>query len=161
MYGRVTRVVDADTYDVLTGGVVTRVRLLDVDAPELLQPFGRQAADSVRSLIGRQLVLIAPGASDRYGRRLARVWLLTLAGQRVALDSMLVARGWAWATTGPSGHTSGGRRAAQQLGAQLARRGLWKCAQVPQEGAPMPVPPWVWRAFNAENKRRFRGTCTW
>lgn len=39
---RVTRVVDGDTYEVLTGGQVLRVRLLGVDAPEHDQLLGRR-----------------------------------------------------------------------------------------------------------------------
>ena len=52
--GRVVRVVDGDTYDVLAEGVRYRVRLLGVDAPEPDQPFGPQAGDSVARLVGPQ-----------------------------------------------------------------------------------------------------------
>lgn len=38
--GRVVRVVDADTYDVLAGGVTYRVRLLGVDARSQTSPTG-------------------------------------------------------------------------------------------------------------------------
>ena len=50
--GRVVRIVDGDTYDVLTGDVRDRVRLLGVDAPEPDQPVGHQAGDSVARLLG-------------------------------------------------------------------------------------------------------------
>ena len=64
--GRVVRVVDGDTYDVLAGGVRYRVRLLGVDAPEQDQAFGPQATDSVAHLLAPgRVVLVA----------LAGVWL--------------------------------------------------------------------------------------
>ena len=146
--GRVVRVVDADTYDVLTGGLVVRVRVLGVDAPELGQPFGAQAADSVaRLVLGRPVRLVRRGA-DLYGRTLATVQLAE--AQRPALDSLLVVRGWAWAWD-PRRRVAG--RAAEQVAAQRAGRGLWKCGAA--------VPPKLWRSFNAKNKRRYRGSCTW
>ena len=153
--GRVVRVVDADTYDVLLGGQTQRVRLLHVDAPELTQPFGRAAADSVRRLLPvGQLVTLTPQGPDLYGRTLAAVRVpLTATGPACRLDSVLVVRGWAWATGATRAATP--RWAAQQTAAQRAGRGLWKC------GTDEPVPPYLWRAFNAKLKQRYRGGCNW
>lgn len=44
---RVVRVIDADTYIMLSDSTTYRLRLLGVDAPEKDQAFGPQAADSV------------------------------------------------------------------------------------------------------------------
>ena len=96
--GRVLRVVDGDTYDVLAGGVRYRVRLLGVDAPEPDQPFGHQAGDSVARLLGPQrLVWLTRRGLDLYGRTLTTVRLPMAKGPALALDSLLVVRGWAWA----------------------------------------------------------------
>ena len=74
--GRVVRVVDGDTYDVLAGGVVYLVRLLGVDAPELDQPFGHQAGDSVARLLRPERpVLLGRRGVDLYGRTLASIKL--------------------------------------------------------------------------------------
>ena len=94
--GRVVRVVDGDTYDVLAGGVVYRVRLLGVDAPEPDQPFGHQAGDSVARLLQPERpVLLGRRGVDLYGRTLATVRLPVAGGPALALDSMLVVLGWA------------------------------------------------------------------
>ena len=147
--GRVLRVVDGDTYDVLTGGQVLRVRLLGVDAPELGQPFGAQVADSVTRLLLRQPVRLARRGTDLYGRTLGTLTLPAAGGQR-ALDSLLVVRGWAWAWD-PNHRVVG--RATEQAAAEQAGRGLWKCGDA--------IPPKLWRSFDARNKRRYRGSCTW
>ena len=116
------RVVDGGTYDVLAGGVVYRVRLLGVDAPELGQPFGQPAADSVAYLFGPgQPVQLMRQGQDLYGRTLETLRLVPVTGPAVALDLLLVVRGWAWAFD--PAHTVAGR-AAQQLAAQRAGRGL-------------------------------------
>ncbi|RZK90662.1 MAG: hypothetical protein EOO62_34735, partial [Hymenobacter sp.] len=67
------RVIDGDTYEVLAGGQVLRVRLLGMDAPETSQPFGHQATDSVRALLGTRLVLLQRQGTDLYGRTLGVV----------------------------------------------------------------------------------------
>ena len=126
--GRVVRVVDGDTYDVLTGGHMLRVRLIGADAPELGQPFGRQVADSVAQLLRPQrLVRLTRHGQDLYGRTLATVTLPPLAGKpgTGALDSLLVARGWAWARA--PRHKEPRLAAVQQL-AQRQERGLWRCS---------------------------------
>ena len=151
--GRVVRVMDGDTYDVLVGGMVRRVRLLGVDAPERDQPYGRQAADSVARLLRpMQLVLLTRHGADLYGRTLGTVRLLVENKPALALDSLLVVRGWAWAWE-PNHRVAG--RAAQQAMALYGRRGLWKCGVV---GV---LPPQQWRRFNYENKRRYGVGCTW
>jgi micrococcal nuclease len=151
--GRVVRVVDADTYDVLAGGVVYRVRLLGVDAPEPDQPFGHQAGDSVARLLQPERpVLLGRRGVDLYGRTLATVRLPIAGGPALALDSLLVVRGWAWAWD-PKHRVAG--RAAQQALAVAARRGLWKC------GAVGVLTPRQWRLFNYKNKRRYGVGCTW
>ena len=151
--GRVVRVVDGDTYDVLAGGITHRVRLLGVDAPERDQPFGKQVADSVaRVLRPAQLVLLTRYGVDLYGRTLGAV-RLPIAGKPVlALDSLLVVRGWAWAWD-PNHKVAG--RAAEQASALEKRRGLWKC------GAVGVLTPQQWRRFNYKNKRRYGVGCTW
>ena len=151
--GRVVRVVDGDTYDVLTGSTTYRVRLLGVDAPEQDQPFGHQASDSVTRLVERQpLVWLTRGGTDLYGRTLATVRLPLAGGPALALDSLLVVRGWAWAWD-PKHRVAG--RSVQQTAAVAARRGLWKC------GAAGVLTPRQWRQFNYKNKRRYGVGCTW
>ena len=151
--GRVVRVVDGDTYDMLAGGTVYRVRLLGVDAPEPDQPFGHQAGDSVARLLGPQRrVRLTRRGVDLYGRTLATVRLPVDNGPALALDSLLVVRGWAWAWD-PKHRVAG--RSAQQAAAVAGRRGLWKC------GAVGVLTPRQWRKFNYQNKRRYGVGCTW
>jgi len=129
------------------------VRLLGVDAPEPDQPFGHQAADSVARLLGtKRKVLLTRQGADLYGRTLATVRLPVAGGLALALDSLLVVRGWAWAWD-PKHRVAGW--AAQQVAAVTARRGLWKC------GAVGVLTPRQWRQFNYKNKRRYGVGCTW
>ncbi len=154
---RVVRVIDADTYIMLSGSTTYRLRLLGVDAPEHDQVFGPQAADSVARLLAPgRVVLVARAGLDLYGRTLGAVLIPTAtvaaAGRAVPLDSLMVVRGWAWAYD-PNRTVAG--RAQQQVAAQRAGRGLWKC------GVGQAVPPKQWRSFNSEIKRRYRVGCTW
>lgn len=148
---RVERVIDADTYEVAAAGGRARVRLLGADAPEADQPFGPEATALVGALLRRQYVWLQVRGRDVYGRHLAAVRLrpaaLSPAGP-MALDSLLVVRGWAWAYE-PDRATA--RRLAEQQQAQAAGCGLWQC--------PQPVEPRLWRSLDNETKRRNRGGC--
>ena len=109
-----------------------------------------------RLLVSGRVVRVAKAGLDLYGRTLGAVLLPTAtaaaAGRAVPLDSLLVVRGWAWAFD-PNHRVAG--RAAQQVAAQRASRGLWKC------GVAAAVPPQVWRGFNYQNKRRYGAGCSW
>ncbi|WP_092743298.1 thermonuclease family protein [Hymenobacter psychrophilus] len=151
---RVSRVVDADTYEVLSQSRRERVRLLGVDAPERSQPFGPAATDSVRVLLSAAggLVELTRVGTDRYGRRTLGAVRVRLAPtqQLGTLDSVLVARGWAWA------YAPGRQRVRwvqEQQRAQAGGLGLWRC------GVGAAVPPWLWREFKQEIKRRYRVDC--
>ena len=113
-----------------------KVRLSGIDAPELGQPFGRVARDRLRELALRQQVAVQVHDQDRYGRDLA-----TLEAGGEDLNRQLVAEGLAWHFTR---YSDDARLAAAEAEARAAGRGLW--------ADPKPVPPWEWRAGEAERK---------
>ncbi|WP_159610428.1 thermonuclease family protein [Glutamicibacter sp. JC586] len=81
--GTVTRVIDGDTVDMQIAGNETRVRLLNIDTPETLDPnkpvecLGPEASDHLKSLLkpGDKVKLKYDlEREDRYGRTLAAVF---------------------------------------------------------------------------------------
>lgn len=118
-----------------------KLRLADIDAPELGQPFGQQAKRDLVGLVLHQHVRVVTVATDRYGRRIGWVSLRQSANAEIDINAELVERGDAWAL-------SRSRRAAYllvlQQHAQRTRRGLWA-----DEDA---TPPWIWRRQTALQK---------
>ena len=112
-----------------------KVRIDGIDAPELGQPFGRAAKNSLSNLIGGADVVATCSKVDHYGRDVCRVMLHQ---QDVGLAQLQAGMGWFF------------RRYARELppevreqyaGAEQAAReagkGLW--------ADPAPSPPWAWR----------------
>ena len=126
-----------------------RLRLLWVDAPELTQPYGKQAAYLAAGLLRGRLLEVSRTGADGYGRTLAelRVAIPVTRGARrwLSVDSLLVARGGAW--TYEPGRTVPALAVLQQQ-AQRNRQGLWRC------GTATAVRPAVWRAYNKQEKAR-------
>lgn len=112
------RVVDGDTIEVQA----TKVRLLDLDAPERLQTCttsegwtwacGARATIELRSLVSGHKISCRAYGKDKYGRTLAQCSVLG-----VDLGAWLVSRGWAVATS--SLYQREMREAAR------FRRGMW------------------------------------
>lgn len=82
--GEVVRVVDGDTIDVSVAGTVRRIRLLNIDTPETVDPdkpkecLGEQATEYTTSRLpsGKRVTLKYDGERiDPYGRTLAAVFL--------------------------------------------------------------------------------------
>lgn len=127
----VSRVVDGDTLWVQTSNGDTKVRLIGVDTPELLDPnspvecFAQQASDYTKSQLAGQMVYLEDDDSqdsvDRYGRRLAYVW--TLDGRLINLN--LIAEGYAKEYTYSTPYRYQRSFKAAERAATQAGRGLW------------------------------------
>jgi endonuclease YncB( thermonuclease family) len=127
--GRVVAVHDGDTLTVLYNGRGIKVRLDEIDAPELRQDFGRQAKKSLSGLCyGRDGEVHGQG-QDKYGRVLARV---VCAGTDANAEQ--VRRGFAWFYV-QYAHDPVLRNL--EASARARRAGLWAGSN--------PVPPWEFR----------------
>jgi endonuclease YncB( thermonuclease family) len=71
---QVVRVVDGDSLIVLMDKQQLRVRLKEIDAPELKQPFGKHSRQSLTGLCATKRARVMWTEKDRNGRLLARVW---------------------------------------------------------------------------------------
>ena len=137
LQGKVIRVLDGDTIEVKTlpakivvYEVPIRVRLINIDAPEKKQPFGRWSANQLKALLAGQSVTVSYTQTDRYGRIIGRVF--TTNGTDAS--RFMVQSGAAWVYERYNVDES---LPALQREAQEQKRGLWADAN--------PVPPWEWR----------------
>jgi len=137
--GRVVRVKDGDTL-VFSTNIAGRVRELDVrlsdiDAPEIDQPFGQQAKQALANKVNGPVVVIRADGADRFGRILG-----TIKGSGMnSVNFELVEAGVAWHY---KQYSNDNRFTVAENLAKQARRGLW--------AANNSVPPWVWRQIKAK-----------
>ena len=117
--GVVTYVVDGDTVWVQIGAhdKPLKVRLRDLDAPEICQAGGLQAQAALKSRVLGQRVIVTSSAHDDYGRTVGTVHL---SGEDVG--RWLVANGHAWVYTYQKRKSAYSQEFAQ---AQAARRGIF------------------------------------
>ncbi len=91
-YGTVEKVVDGDTIVFQRIGAKTlRVRLADIDTPELDQPWGEEAKAALKVWAENRRAEIRIVDTDRYGRSVAILWI---DGKNI--NRRLVAEGHAW-----------------------------------------------------------------
>ncbi|EAB5610765.1 micrococcal nuclease [Salmonella enterica subsp. enterica] len=135
--GKVIRVLDGDTIEVKTlpakivvYEVPIRVRLINIDAPEKKQPFGRWSKNQLKALLAGQSVTVSYTQTDRYGRVLGRV----VTGNGTEANRQQVLKGAAWVY---DMYNTDNSLPALQRKAQTQKRGLWADNH--------PVPPWEWR----------------
>ncbi|EBP3183536.1 micrococcal nuclease [Salmonella enterica] len=128
--GKVIRVLDGDTIEVLQEQQPVRVRLLNIDAPEKKQPFGRWSTNQLKAMLEGQSVTVSYTQTDRYGRVLGRV--VTANGTEANRQQVLKGAAWVY-----DRYNTDNSLPALQREAQTQKRGLWADNQ--------PVPPWEWR----------------
>lgn len=110
-----------------------RIRLADIDAPEMGQPGGTASKATLSTLLLHKTVRVTPLGIDKFGRLVAR---LTFNDLDVNADQ--VRRGMAWEY---SLHHRNRAYVLLQREAHQSRRGLWQQSH--------PLPPWRWRKLHA------------
>jgi micrococcal nuclease len=129
--GKVVRVLDGDTLEILHNRHPERIRLSGIDCPEKGQAYGNNAKQAASELVYGKEVTLQTHGHDKYGRTLADVLLLD--GTNV--NQELVKQGWCWwyRKYAPGDTVLEGLEHEARDG----RKGLW--------ADPQPVPPWEWR----------------
>ncbi|HBB6718065.1 TPA: thermonuclease family protein [Citrobacter freundii] len=132
--GKIVRVLDGDTVEIMADSVLTRIRLNGIDAPEKAQPFGQRSKQALSEMVAGKVVLAAGKQYDRYGRLLAT---LILNGRDV--NAIQVHSGMAWVYR-YKGNATTPEYLRYEQDARIARRGLWSEKE--------PVEPALWRQQN-------------
>jgi endonuclease YncB( thermonuclease family) len=128
---RAVYVRDGDSLIVSDGTRQGELRLAEIDAPERGQPWGRRAAQALRTLVEREPLHVEFVELDRYGREVSRVW-----ADGVCVACELLRGGHAWAFRK---YSRDPELIALERRAREARVGLWG------QPAHSFVPPWEWR----------------
>lgn len=129
--GRAVKIVDGDTFDLLAGGTVYRIRLQGIDCPERGQPYYRQATQALGRWCNYAPLRVVYRGKDRNGRILGDVY--TANGNYINLK--LIEEGMAWHFTR---YSSSRQMALAERSARGRKVGLWSM--------PQPVAPWIWRS---------------
>jgi endonuclease YncB( thermonuclease family) len=131
------KVIDGDTVQIQDQDRHYRLRLLDIDAPELHQAFGKHARRSLMQLCANATVSITIQGLDPYGRQLGYLYC-----DGTEANQSQVAQGMAWFNDRYSKRTT--LQTLQQQ-AQAQGLGLWQSAR--------PMPPWQWRKLYGQHYR--------
>jgi len=92
LLGKFDRVIDGDTLVFKTASAKTlRIRLANIDTPELDQPWGEEAKAALSGWVQGELGRIDIVDTDRYGRPVATVWI-----DDENINRRLVKEGHAW-----------------------------------------------------------------
>ena len=121
-------VTDGDTFTCLdTVGKQQKVRISEIDAPELGQPYGRDARDTLAELIFGKSLAVIPIRSTADGLVICKV---SVDGKDIGRE--MVVAGAAWTES-----QSESPLTKDQQDAQDSKQGLWTDAS--------PTPPWEFR----------------
>ena len=123
------RVVDGDTILAEAKGKEIKIRLVEIDAPEMNQPFGAQSKNFLnRLLYGKDVTLISQG-EDRYGRTLGEIY-----ANGDSANALMIKSGFAWVY---DRYVKDSSLYKYQDQAKAENLGLWRAKD--------PIAPWVWR----------------
>ena len=127
MMGKVVKIVDGDTFDLLTTDSSTiRIRLNGIDCPERKQDYFQVCKDALSQYIfGKNVILVTRG-KDRWRRVIADVYI-----NNEFINYKMVKNGFAWHF---KKYSNDKRLADAEAEARKKKIGLWKMKD--------PIAPW-------------------
>lgn len=129
-YGKVIKIVDGDTYDILLENQTTeRIRMEGIDAPERGMPYYKVSKDYLGQLCFGKTIKIVQTNTDRYGRTVAKSYI-----NDNELGLLMIQAGYAWHFKKYSHDLV---LSEAETSAKNSQRGLWADQS--------PVAPWEWR----------------
>lgn len=130
--GRVISVHDGDTITILDATKhQTKIRLAEIDAPELDQPYGNKSKQMLSDLVFGKDVTVKVQTIDKYGRTVGRIYQ-----SDTDANLTMVKQGGAWAYRK---YLTDDTILAAEESAKAAGAGLWGLQDDQR------VPPWEWR----------------
>jgi len=142
---KVVKVIDGDTVDVDISGKVTRLRLIGMDTPEVVDPrkpvqcFGREASAKAKELLSGQLVGLesdpSQGELDKYGRTLRYVYL----ADGRSFNKLMIEEGYAHEYTYDTPYKYRAEYKEAQKTAEATKQGLWADDACQEVTAPSPA----------------------
>lgn len=130
--GKIVGVHDGDTVTVLTSSnKQVKIRLAEIDAPELKQPYGNRSKQALSDLVFGMEVSVVQKGTDKYGRTIARVYQ-----GNTDINLTLVRQGAAWAY---KQYLTDDAFLEAETSARASNTGLWGLQEDQR------IPPWVWR----------------
>ncbi len=137
--GRVVGVHDGDTVTLLmAGNRQIKVRLAQIDAPELDQAFGQQSKQSLSAMVFNKTIKVEKETKDKYGRTVG-----TLFVEGIDSNKEQIKLGMAWVYRKYLHDQS---LLSLEEAARQAKVGLWADAN--------PMAPWDYRHGGKEKKAR-------
>ncbi|MDF7667540.1 thermonuclease family protein [Orbaceae bacterium ESL0727] len=141
--GKVVKIVDGDTIDVLTPEYQKiRVRLNDIDAPERSQAYGKQAQKQLANFIAGKQVFVQENKKDIYQRTLGTIFY-----NNTNINAKMVETGYAWAYRYKNIANNQNMVELETI-AKENKRGLWQDRQ--------PIAPWDYRHNKKRNNDRYK-----
>lgn len=136
IYGKVIRVVDGDTYHLLTEDNQTlKVRMEGIDAPERAMLFYKASKDYLGKLCFGKSVRLKSSGKDQYGRYLGSTYL----EDGTELCHEMIKAGLAWHY---KRYNSDEDLAQLEIEARKAKKGIWSDLN--------PTPPWDYRKLRRQ-----------
>ena len=123
------QVVDGDTIRAEAKGEEIKIRLVEIDAPEINQPFGAQSKNFLNKVLYEKDVTLIAQGEDRYGRVLGEIY-----ANGESANALMIKSGFAWVY---DRYVKDSSLYKYQDQAKAENLGLWQ--------AENPIAPWVWR----------------
>ena len=126
---KIKRVVDGDTVHVFSKGELLKVRLVEIDTPEMDQPHGHEAKKYLENLLKEGYIDLHISGTDIYKRKLGRLYW-----KQKDINRLMVRSGHAWVY---DKYVTDKTFYEDQNYAKSKKLGLWKSKD--------PIQPWRWR----------------